>query len=131
MKTYTPVDLVQLGGPGLRTFFNLAKRWELNEEEQSRLLGHDLATLDEWRVRARAHEPVPLPREVLERLGAIFGIYASLMELLPGADRDASWLRAPNKAPIFDGRSALDRMSEPDIAGVLIVLQYLQVQRYG
>ena len=131
MQTYTPLDPVQLGGPGLRTFFNLAERWKLNEEEQARLLGHDLATLEDWRVRARVREPVLLPPEVLERLGAIFGIYRSLMDLFPGADRDASWLRAPNKAPIFGGRSALDRMSEPDIAGVLIVLQYLKAQIHG
>lgn len=33
------IDVDALGGPALRTFFNLAKVWELSEQEQMKLLG--------------------------------------------------------------------------------------------
>ena len=32
-------SVADLGGPALRTFFNLARTWQLSEQEQMKLLG--------------------------------------------------------------------------------------------
>jgi hypothetical protein len=40
-------------------------------------------------------------------------------------------LRAPNKAPLFGGRSALDRMTNDGFQGLSVVSQYLWAQVYG
>ena len=37
-------------------------------------------------------------------------------------------MRKPNKAPIFDGRSALDRMTDGSIEDLKIVRQYLDAE---
>jgi hypothetical protein len=131
MKAYNPVDPAQLGGPGLRAFGNIAKLWNLTDQEQAQLLGLDLAVLEDSRVRARGRQAVSLSKDTLERLSCVFGIFSALHELLPSDERRAAWLRAPNKAPLFGGRSALDRMTNDGFQGLSVVSQYLWAQVHG
>ena len=112
----------------LRTFFRIAERWQLTAAEQGRLLGVAKSTLYDWkagRVR-RGLEPY-----VLERLSYVFGIYAALQILFPQPERADAWLRKPNTAPVFGGRSALDRMLAGNVADLYVVRQYLDAQRGG
>jgi hypothetical protein len=37
-------------------------------------------------------------------------------------------MRAPNAAPLFDGRSALDRMTAGNVGDLYVVRQYLEGQ---
>lgn len=46
-----------------------------------------------------------LPRDVLERISYILGIYKALQILLPDPARADGWIKAPNAAPLFAGRS--------------------------
>jgi hypothetical protein len=131
MISPAPIDSAQLGAPAVRTFLNIAQLWDLSNEEQALLLGHNLATLSDLRTGALAGGPVSLPPETFERLGAIFGIYRSLMELLPTDKARAHCLRVSNKSPIFSGRSALDVMTEADINGILMVLRYFKAEVHG
>ena len=72
-----------------------------------------------------------LSRDTLERVSYVLGIYKALQILLPQAEAADTWVRKPNAAPLFDGRSALDRMLSGNVADLYVVRQYLDAQRGG
>ena len=111
----------------LRTFFRLADAWQLSVAEQTTLLGVARTTLYQWKQGKVA----PLDRHLLERLSHVFGIYSSLQILFPAARRAAEWIRKANSAPLFGGRSALDRMLGGQVADLYVVREYLDAQRGG
>jgi len=74
---------------------------------------------------------VVLSQDTLERLSYIFGIYSALQVLLPKPEAADTWIKKPNTAPIFGGRSALERMLSGQVADLYIVRQYLDAQRGG
>lgn len=103
-----PPDRRALSGAALRGFFRLAGLWGLSVEEQLVLLGQtSRATLYNWK---KAPDGVALPKDTLERISYLLGIYKALQVLLPDADAADAWVRRPNLAAPFGGRSALDRM---------------------
>ncbi len=119
----------ELSGPALRTFFNIAKAWKLGREEQMRLLGLEASsTYYKWK---KAPERARLGRATLERLSYIFGIYKALQILLPDPAAADAWIRKPNRAPLFAGRSALERMLSGNVADLYVVREYLDAQRGG
>ena len=60
------------------------------------------------------------------RISYILGIYKGLQILLPKtADQ---WVRKPNRAGIFGGRSALERMASGNVADLYVVRQYIDAQ---
>jgi len=111
----------------LRTFFRLADAWQLSVAEQTTLLGVARTTLYQWKQGKVA----PLDRHLLERLSHLFGIYSSLQILFPSPRRADEWLRKPNTAPMFGGRSALDRMLGGQVSDLYEVRRYLDAQRGG
>jgi hypothetical protein len=111
----------------LRTFWRLADAWKLSAQEQTTLLGVGRTTLYQW----KQGKVGPLDRHVLERLSYLFGIYAALQILLPVRERADEWIRKPNAAPLFGGRSALERMLGGQVADLFVVRQYLDAQRGG
>ena len=79
--------------------------------EQCLLLGVDeFEVLQDWIERARAGHHISLPRDVLEGIGCVLSIYASLVILL-NHDRSKGWVRAPNRAPLFGGKCAMSLMA--------------------
>jgi hypothetical protein len=119
-------DIGSLGGAGLRAFMNIAEAWGLTVAEQLKLLGiASRSTFFKWR---RERNP-RLPRDTLERLSYLLGIYKSLQILLPDPQLADQWVRKPNKAPTFGGRSALDRMLSGQVADLYVVRQYLDTER--
>jgi hypothetical protein len=112
----------------LRTFFNIATAWELGNAEQQQLLGCRRSMFFDWKAgRVKAG----LDAAALERLSHVFGIYAALQILLPLPERANAWIRRPNSAPLFGGRSALDRMLGGQVSDLFVVRQYLDAQRGG
>jgi hypothetical protein len=111
----------------LRTFFRLADAWQLTIAEQTTLLGVARTTLYQWKQGKIA----PLDRHLLERLSHLFGIYSSLQILFPATRRADEWVRKANSAPLFGGRSALDRMLGGQVADLYVVREYLDAQRGG
>jgi hypothetical protein len=47
------------------------------------------------------------------------------------AARADEWIRKPNTAPLFAGKSALARMLGGQVADLFVVRQYLDAQRGG
>ena len=111
----------------LRTFWRLADAWKLDVSEQTTLLGVGRTTLYQW----KQGKVGSLDRHQLERLSYLFGIYAALQILFPLARRANEWLRKPNAAPLFGGRSALERMLGGQVADLYVVRHYLDAQRGG
>ena len=111
----------------LRTFWRLAEAWELSATEQATLLGVGRTTLYQW----KQGKVGPLDRHVLERLSHVFAIYSSLQILFPASGRAEEWIRKPNSARLFGGRSALDRMLGGQVADLFVVREYLDAQRGG
>ena len=115
-----------LGGPALRAFFAIAERWQLRIVDQRRLLGDPPeSTFYKWKREREAS----LGRDVLERISYVLGIFKDLEILFPEPARADAWVRAPNAAPTFGGRSALERMLSGNVADLYVVRQYLDAQR--
>ena len=115
-----------LGGPALRAFFNLSERWKLRVAEQRKLLGDPPeSTFYKWK-RERSGT---LSRDTVERISYLLGIFKALAILFPQAERADAWLRKPNDALTFGGKSALERMLSGNVADLFMVRQYLDAQR--
>jgi hypothetical protein len=121
-------DARKVSSPALRTFFRIANAWKLGNQEQITLLGNPpRSTYFRWRHA----EGVVLPKDTLERISYVFGIYAALQVLLPKPEAADAWIRRPNTSPLFGGRSALDRLLSGQVGDLYLVRQYLDAQRGG
>jgi hypothetical protein len=118
-----------MAAAGLRAFARIAQAWGLTVDEQLRLLGSPpRSTFFAWRKKPEAAQ---LPRDTLERLSDILGIYKSLQILLPDVQAADAWVRKPNAAPPFGGRSALQRMLAGNVSDLHVVRVYLDGVRGG
>ncbi|MAR55567.1 MAG: DUF2384 domain-containing protein [Rickettsiales bacterium] len=114
----------------LHAFGNIAAHWDMTVSEQCLLLGVDEAeVLQDWMDCARAGDNVSLPKEVLEGIGCVLSIYASLVILL-NHDRSKGWVRAPNRAPLFGGKCAMSLMTSGNRKDLEDVARYLLSERY-
>lgn len=112
----------------LRTFFRIIDAWGLTATDARLLLGTPpSSTYYKWRSGDVKH----VPRDLLERISYILGIYKALQILLPLPSAADEWITRPNDAPIFAGRSALDVMRSGNVADLYLVRQYLDAQRGG
>ena len=126
-KTHTSNASVETaGGVGLRAFARIAELWHLSVDQQLTLLGiSSRSTYFKWRKESQPR----LPRDTLERLSYLLGIYKALQLLLPEAAAADAWLHKANTAPLFEGRPALERMLSGNVADLYLVRQYLDAQR--
>lgn len=119
----------EMGAAGLRAFVRIAELWQLSVDQQLQLLGEPpRSTYFAWRKHP---EKAHLPRDALERLSNLLGIYQSLQILLPEPALADAWIHKPNVAPPFGGRSALDRMLAGNVSDLNAVRCYLDAARGG
>jgi len=129
IKTQSKPGSREISAAGLRAFFNIARDWALNTDEQMVLLGGPgRSTFFKWKS---APTSADLKRDTLERLSYLLGIYKALQILLPANTSADAWVKKPNTAPLFGGKSALDRMLGGNVADLLAVRQYLDARRGG
>ncbi|WP_457424277.1 antitoxin Xre-like helix-turn-helix domain-containing protein [Roseateles sp. P5_E7] len=112
----------------LRTFFNIARAWNLKASEQCVLLGVSNATCNRWRNN---QVKSALSADKLERLGYILNIYAALQTLLPVQERADAWVRERSYAPVFGGESAINRMLGGLVGDLKVVADYLAAAQVG
>ena len=110
---------------GLTAFFSIAEEWGLDTEGQRLLLGSpSRSTFFAWKRTKQGQ----LSRDVLDRLSYILGIYKALHILF--SERTAlEWLRNPNAAPLFSGRSPMDYMLSGQLVALADVRRYLDLAR--
>jgi len=97
-------------GAALRWFDTMRREneWGLRVAEQLVLLGGiKRRTYQNWRQRALQGAPVTLPRDTLERLSLLLGIYVGFKILAPTDRPDLAkrWFAVPNRAQPFCGLS--------------------------
>lgn len=115
-----------LAGPALRAFFNITRLWGLNTEQERTLLGSPgRSTFFRWKRDLDG----ALPRDALERISYLLGIWKALQVLFADPAQADAWVKRANDAPLFGGRSALERMLGGQVADLFVVRQYLDAQR--
>ncbi len=118
-----------MAAAGLRAFARIAEAWGLSVDEQLALLGQPpRSTYFAWRKHP---DKASLPRDTLERLSNILGIWKSLQILLPDAAAADAWVRQPNAAAPFGGGTALRRMLGGNVSDLNLVRRYLDGVRGG
>lgn len=116
----------KLSGPALRTFFNVAKAWELSTTEARALLGWPApSTFHKY----KAGDYGTLPYDTLTRLSLVLGIYKSLQILYPEPRFADRWMRMPNSNPLFDGQTPLDFAVDGGIDALFQVRRLLDGRR--
>ena len=114
-----------LGGAALRAFIGLAEAWGLTDQEQMKLLGlSDEPALS----RLMSGDRSAMSRLTIERISCLLGIFKAINILLPNQDRADAWLRSPNSAPPFAGRSALDLMTDGSVEDLYVARRHLDAQ---
>src|SRR5687767_3894338 len=88
----------RLSAPALRTFFQIARAWQLSAVEERALLG--------WPPSSTFHkyksgDAGVLSFDTLTRISLLLGIYKALQVLYPEAAFADRWLRMPNANPLF------------------------------
>jgi len=123
------VSTPRMAAAGLRAFARIAEAWGLSVDEQLRLLGQPpRSTYFAWRKHP---DKASLARDTLERLSDLLGIWKSLQILLPDPAAADAWIRKPNAAAGFGGRSALERMLAGNVSDLHDVRRYLDGVRGG
>jgi hypothetical protein len=117
----------QMAAAGLRAFQRIAQAWGLSVEQQLVLLGEPArTTYFAWR---KDPEKAHVPRDTLERLSCLLGIYKSLQILLPEPAAADGWVHRPNTAALFGGGTALARMLRGNVDDLYAVRRYLDGAR--
>lgn len=109
----------------LRTYFNISAQWGLSLEQERRLLDVSEQTVFES-LKSDGGAKV-VSDDVLKRLSLVFGIYRALHTIFPNDAQADSWIKRPNTAPLFLGKSALELIIE-DRFGLEKLRQYLDAQ---
>ena len=119
------IDAIEKSRVALRAFFKIAELWGLDQKEQLALLGQtDPLQLAQW---GEGKGPI-LSRDTLERISYVLGIFQAINVLLPVQEHANAWIRKPNTAPIFGGKTALDRMTAGNVSDLYVVRQYLDAE---
>lgn len=117
-------DPKEVSRVGLKTFFNITQLWGLRPQEERILLGEPAnSTFYKWR---NGEGPV-VPKDTMERISYVLGIYKALRILFPTEERAAAWPKKPNR--YFGGDSALDVMLKGSVTNLADVRRYLDGMR--
>lgn len=115
-----------LGATALTAFFNISTAWGLSADDERTLLGAPpRSTFFKWKS---AHAG-KLATDTLERVSYVMGIYKALHILLPTANAADAWIKKPNTAGFFGGKSALERMRGGRVIDLADVRRYLDAER--
>ena len=116
----------RLSAPALRTFFNLARVWELSATEERALLG--------WPATSTFHkyksgDAGVLSFDTLTRISLVLGIYKALQLLYPEPAFADRWMRMPNANELFGGHTPLVFVTANGIDGLFQVRRLLDARR--
>ncbi|MGH7933762.1 MAG: MbcA/ParS/Xre antitoxin family protein [Candidatus Binataceae bacterium] len=116
----------RLSGPAMRTFFNLARAWELSVNQQRGLLGWPAPSTYH---KYKAGQIGTLSYDMLTRLSLMLGIYKALHILYPQPELADQWVKLRNANPLFGGRPPLDFMIDGGLDALHQVRRLLDSRR--
>lgn len=112
----------------LKTVITILDKWNCTVEEKTALLGIKRSTYFKY---VKSPESANIDVNLLERLSYILNIHGALRILFNNPDSVYGWVRKPNKAPLFDNKSALELMLDGKVSNLSDVSRYLNAQRGG
>jgi len=121
LEDKNPADVSAIG---LKVFFNITKEWGLSSQEERNLLGDPArSTFYKWR---QADGPT-IPRDTLERISYVMGVYKALRILFPTLEQANQWPKKANS--YFGGETALNVMLKGSVMNLADVRRYLDAMR--
>jgi len=131
-----PIDLARrqdpavrksMSGPAMRTFFAIARAWNLSVDEQRGLLGWPPASTFH---KYKAGDVSQLSYDMLTRISLVIGIYKALHILYEDGLADR-WPKLPNSNDQYGGNPALALMIEGGLDGLYRTRRLLDARRGG
>jgi hypothetical protein len=123
-RPFVPAPITDAEGAAMfRAVLNLLAKWELTDDQASKLLDVPVRTLRRW----KAEGPGRIGRDGKARLSNLMGIHKALRILFREPERGYRWIKAPNEA--FGGASALDVMLGGELTDLMRVRRYLDSER--
>ena len=113
----------------MRSFFNIATRWELSVDEQRGLLG--------WPASSTYHkyksgDVGTLSYDTLTRISLVLGMFKALHILYPNPNLADRWVKLPNSNPMFGGKTPMVFMAaNGGMDAMLSVRRLLDARRGG
>jgi hypothetical protein len=118
----------RMSGPAVRSFFNIAERWDLSVTERRGLLGWPAASTYH---KYRSGDVGTLSYDTLTRLSLVLGIFKALHILYPNPRLADHWVKLPNSNRLFGGAPPLDLMIHGGIDGLYRVRRLLDARAGG
>lgn len=112
----------------LKAVFNILDKWHCSTEEAQILLGLKRSTLFKYKNNP---EKASISKDLTERLSYLLNIHAALRILFSNPDSVYGWVRKPNDAPFFNGKSAMDIMLQGRVVDLWAVASRLNAERGG
>lgn len=129
METAKKISTISSGDKNavaLKAYFAITHQWALTPDQERILLGVDSrATFYRWKKQKNG----TLGRDTLERISYVLGIYKALRILLPNEMAANQWIHKPNSAPLFGGKSALEKLLVGRVIDLADVRRYLDSER--
>lgn len=118
------VDLKKVAKVAIKMFFNIAQQWGLTSEQMQILLGEPSTSLFyKW----KRNDVSSLPKDTLERISYISGVYKALHIIFEDRAQADSWINRPSAD--FMGQSALEVMLGGNVVDLARIRQYLDSHR--
>ena len=125
VQTMQSLQTPVAGRVALKGFFHIMEKWLLDNEQARVLLGGISKTTF---YRYKKLPEVALQIDTLNRISYIMGIYKGLHSLFTEEAQANQWIKRPNAAMPFKGKSALDRMLQGGMDDLAEVRQYIDEQ---
>jgi hypothetical protein len=123
-----PAVRKRMSGPAIRSFFNIAERWDLSVNERRGLLGWPAASTYH---KYRGGDVGTLSYDSLTRISLLLGIFKALHTLYPNPRLADRWVKLPNSNRLFGGAPPLELMIQGGIDGLYRVRRLLDARAGG
>jgi len=121
-----PTARRRLSAPALRTFFAIARAWELSATEERALLGWPSSSTFH---KHKSGQAGTLSFDTLTRISLVLGIYKALHILYPEPTFADRWMHMPNANPLFGGRSPMTCAADTGVDGLFQLRRLLDARR--
>lgn len=117
----------RLSPAAIRTFFNIAERWEIRDEDSRLLLG-GVSNGPYYEMKKNSERVLETDR--LLRISYMIGIFKALNILYSEKLAD-SWVKLPNSNRIFGGQKPIAYMIKGGLPAMQTVRRLLDARRGG
>jgi len=111
-----------------KVVLNIFDKWHCSTDEALILLGLKRST---WFKYKSTPDKASFSPDLKERISYLLNIHAALRILFSHPESVYGWVRKPNKAPFFSGRSAMDIMLQGRVVDLWSIASRLNAQRGG